>query len=143
MISYPVNFNVEADSQQGIETIWNAQCGNNENYTCAIPKEFEGLGDGASPEDFFALALSNCLIATFKVYAHHSKLSFEKLNVKSNLVVDKDEKQRPVMKECHMEATLSGASNPELGKRLLQRALDSGFVLNSVKTKLNLEIIVI
>lgn len=139
MISYPISFYTQLDSPAGIESSWSSKTPTHE-HTCSIPTEFEGPGGGCSPEDFFALALSNCLVATFKVYAQHSKVTYEKLEVKGELIVDLNENKKPIMKECHLNAKLYGPNNADLAKRLLQRAFESGFILNSVKTNLNLNV---
>ena len=139
MIKYPLTFTTQINSPAGIETAWNSKTPTH-SFDCNIPPEFEGPGGGVSPEDFFALALSNCIIATFKVYAQYSKISFEKIEVNSELVVDLNENKKPVMKTCLLKATLFKPSNVDMAKRLLQRAFESGFILNSVKTELKLEI---
>jgi len=142
MIQYPLDFHASLTSPAGIQAAWSAKVGAH-SISCNIPKEFDGPGGGISPEDLFVLALTNCLVATFKVYAEHSKVSFEDLSVNGHLTVDLNEAKKPVMKSCVLKARLKKASNPELGKRLLQRAFESGFILNSVKTELSLEIEVV
>lgn len=139
MIQYPLNFDASLTSPAGIQSAWSAHVGTL-SLSCNIPKEFDGPGGGVSPEDLYVLALTNCLVATFKVYAEHSKVTFEECSVTGHLTVDLNDNKKPVMKKCLLKAQLKNANNPVLGKRLLQRALESGFILNSVKTELHLEI---
>ena len=69
MIKFPMKFEAEAHATPGASTQWTAQTDLLPPIPSAIPPEFMGPGGGYSPEDLFALALLNCLIATFKVYA--------------------------------------------------------------------------
>jgi organic hydroperoxide reductase OsmC/OhrA len=102
--------------------------------------EFEGAGGGLSPEDLFAQALTNCFVATFKVYAHHSRLNFKEVRVKSDLIVDLDDNKKPVMKKLVLRAVIVGADNPQKAQTLAERAMKQGFILNSVKTEIDFEI---
>lgn len=137
MIQYPITFKGKAQSVSGIDSLWESHASQS-GHLCCVPKEFEGPGGGSSPEDFYLLALMNCFVATFKVYAHHSKLKFEKLTIESELIVDTEENKKVTMKSCLLRVSIVKASNVELCKRLLQRTFESGFILNSVKTKLDL-----
>ena len=101
-----------------------------------IPLEFEGQGNGFSPEDFYALALSNCFIATFKVFASKSKLEYETISVNLELILDLDDTQMMIMKESHFKIELKGALNKDRASRILEKTTKSCMILNSVKTKL-------
>jgi len=138
MIQYPLHFKASAQANTGLMGLWSAQC-SDATLSCAVPKEFEGPGGALSPEDLFAQALTNCFIATFQVFAHHSKLTFEGLEVDSSLVVDKVD-GKPVMKEIHFQVSLAGASNKDRAQLLVKKAMESGFVLNSVTTKKSFEL---
>jgi organic hydroperoxide reductase OsmC/OhrA len=86
MTKYPVSFFGHSNSTPGIETSWHTQASEFK-LECAVPKEFDGGGLNLSPEDFYLLALQNCFLATFKVYGHFSKLNFEKVEVKCELLI--------------------------------------------------------
>lgn len=139
MNSYPMTFQAKATSEFGINSLWQVQSSEIQT-TCSIPPEFDGPGGGLSPEDLFAQALTNCFVATFKVYAEKSKLKFSEVYAKTDLIVDLDENKKPIMKEAHMSVSISGAEQPERIRQIAQRAFQSGFILNSVKTKLNLNL---
>lgn len=141
MIQYPLFFKASAHARTGMMGSWEATCAEGK-LNCAVPKEFEGPGGALSPEDLFAQALTNCFIATFQVYAHHSKLTFEGIKVDSSLVVDK-ESGKPVMKEISFRVELAGASHPDRAQLLVKKAMDSGFVLNSVTTKKSYELVLV
>lgn len=139
MIKYPVRFYASAEAQSGIQSTWNIESQQVKSL-CAIPTEFEGPGGALSPEDLFAQALTNCFIATFKVYAEKSKISFSELSVKTDLAVDVDESKKPVMKNCLLHVSISGCENPTRVKMIADRAFQNGFILNSVKTEIKMEL---
>ncbi len=138
MIRYPLEFAASAETANGMASTWLGQSGPAK-LVCAVPTEFEGPGGGLSPEDLFAQALTNCFIASFKVFAHHSKLNFEKITTSSNLIVDLDENKKPVMKAFHLRAKIFSPSNKDRAALLAKKAFDSGFVINSVKTACSFE----
>jgi organic hydroperoxide reductase OsmC/OhrA len=107
----------------------------------AIPPEFSGPGGALSPEDLFNHAMVNCFIATFKVLASNSKLDFESLLARSELLVDYDENKRPIMKKWILYLTIVKPSDGERATRLADRAAKTGFILNSVKTERVVEIL--
>jgi organic hydroperoxide reductase OsmC/OhrA len=104
---------------------------------CAIPPEFEGPGGALSPEDLFAQALTNCFLATFKVYAEKSSIQFSQVSATSELIVDLDENKKPIMKKFILNVEISGCENAVRTRAIAERAFASGFILNSVKTELH------
>ena len=139
MIQYPVAFHATAYSRAGIATPWDIES-QGLGTQCAIPPEFEGPGGAFSPEDLFAQAITNCFVATFKVYVEKSKLVFETMTVHTELIVDLNEQKKPVMKKCLLKVVISGCANPERVRMLAQKAVASGFILNSVKTELEFDL---
>ena len=142
MISYPLKFNVSSKSESGINQVWQSdsapQFANQTiPYTSnvAIPAEFEGPGGGYSPEDFYALALMNCFIATFKVIAEKSRLEYKSIESKGSLIVDRGEGGAPWMKSFLAEVTLNGVVDKDRALRLLEKTSQSCMILNSVKTE--------
>ncbi len=136
MISYPITFGYSAKANAGTHASWDAKAPEERVAVCAIPPEFEGPGKGYSPEDFFGLAIINCFVATFKVIAEKSRVSFETLSVDGKLVVDRDEKGRPWMSAFRIEATVLSGANGDPGRiqRVLEKTSESCIVVNSVKT---------
>lgn len=139
MIHYPIQFKTSAQSEAGINTHWQVESSDYK-LDCSIPTEFEGPGGALSPEDLYAQALTNCFIATFKVYAEKSKLTFNKLSTRGQLTVDLDENKKPWMKKFNLQVEISSPSSVEKAELLLKKAFNSGFILNSVKTETSLEI---
>jgi organic hydroperoxide reductase OsmC/OhrA len=135
MTKYPMPFKVEALSESGIQTSWSTSASEALGpIRMAIPTEFEGPGSGFSPEDLYAMALQNCFIATFKVFAEKSRLQFKEIHVKTLLEVDRDDKGRPWMARAHLKITLTGAAQHENARRILERTSQNCMILNSVNT---------
>ena len=139
MIKYPISFFAEAEAKSGIQSLWNVESQNISSH-CAIPPEFEGPGGAISPEDLFAQALTNCFVATFKVYAEKSKVNFSNVKVNTELVADIGEDKKPVMKKCVLHVAISGCDNVARTKLLAEKAFQSGFIINSVKTEMVLDL---
>ncbi len=138
-ITYPISFFASAQAPAGIQSLWNTES-QNLKTNCAIPPEFEGPGGALSPEDLFAQALTNCFIATFKVYAEKSKINFTQVTTQAELIADLNELNKPVMKKFLLHVRISGCDNPARVKTIADKAFSSGFILNSVKTELSLDL---
>lgn len=139
MIKYPIVFEAKAESNFGIQQTWTSSSGQFENV-CAIPPEFEGPGGGLSPEDLFAQALTNCFLATFKVFAEKSRITYAGVVATAELTVDLNAEMKPVMESCLLRVSIHGSQFPDRVRNVAERAFKGGFILNSVKTRLNLEL---
>ncbi len=139
MITYPMLFSANAQSISGIQSSWSIESQNITNQ-CAIPPEFEGPGGALSPEDLFAQALTGCFLATFKVFAEKSRIDFAQVSAQAELTVDLDDNKKPVMKRFVLHALITGCDKPDRVRSVAERAFSSGFILNSVKTELHLEL---
>ncbi|ASD64599.1 OsmC family protein [Bdellovibrio bacteriovorus] len=136
MSKYPMFFKARAESLSGIQTPWDSKpMSVDAGLQMAIPAEFEGPGGGFSPEDLYVMALQNCFVATFKVFAEKSRLAYESLRVESELTVDRDEAGRPWMARCVFAVYLEGCVQIENAKRILARTSENCMILNSVKTE--------
>ncbi len=135
----PLLFKAQSQAAAGIQTIWNVESYGHQ-AACAVPPEFGGPGGGFSPEDLFAQALTNCLVATFKVYAENSNLVFSNIHVQTHLTVAMNENKKITMQKCHFEINLHQTNQPEKAELLIKKAFESGFILNSVKTELSYEL---
>ena len=142
MNDYPIHFITEAATIHGIGKTWLARSSGLD-LPVAIPTEFDGPGGAMSPEDLFGQALTNCFLATFKVFAEHSRLTFQRVGVKGQLIVDRDDQKRPVMKSFHFNIELTAPSDEPKARRLMEKALKSGFILNSVTTLITYEIAIV
>lgn len=139
MITYPIPFTATASVTPGIQTRWSIESQNRKS-DCAIPPEFEGPGGALSPEDLFLHALTGCFLATFKVFAEKSRVVFAQVSAKAELIVDLDENKKPVMRKFILHAKITGSENAARVRALAERAFASGFILNSVKSELHLDL---
>ena len=135
---YPLQFLSETTAHSGTQSDWKTKSEFQESVI-TIPPEFHGPGGGLSPEDLFNQALTNCFVATFKVYAENSKLTFNNIVVNSKLNVDLDANGKPVMKDFYLHAKIFSPSNKEKSLLLAKKASQAGFILNSVKTNCHFE----
>jgi organic hydroperoxide reductase OsmC/OhrA len=139
MFSLPLHFNSEATADKFFEKPWSIE--SDKLYsTCAIPKEFGGSGGGLSPEDLYLQSIISCFIGTFKVLAKNSKIDFSKLNVKGQLLVDKDDTNKVVMKSINLKIQLQDADRPDRITTLVEKAIKTGFIINSVKSEIIYEL---
>lgn len=141
MLQLPARFSASVSSQSGTTGEWPIEAGPFRS-TCAIPSAFGGTGGAFSPEDLFALALANCFVATLKVYAAASRVSFRDVTTNASLTVDRDSLGQPMMSHCLLEIRISGAERPDRIETLVHKALRSGFILNSVKTQIESRVII-
>lgn len=135
MAKFPLHFDAEGRTEAGISTLWKSGCNGLEPISCSIPTEFSGPGGGYSPEDLFALALLNCLIATFKVYAEKSNVQFKHLHAKTRATMDKDRTTNQMtVTQLHTEFNITGASDAEKLRKLLDKAIQDCAISNSIKS---------
>ena len=133
MIKFPMKFEVRANCNEGISAAWTSQAGSLPPIPSAIPAEFMGPGTGYSPEDLFALAVLNCLIATYKVYCEKSKIRFKSIAGKATLIVDRQNGSF-IMAQVDIELDVQGASDPVKAKTLLETAIRDCPIANSIKS---------
>lgn len=134
MIKYPLTFHSASKSGSGITTLWQGAGEGLPSIAMAIPPEFEGPGGGYSPEDLYALALQNCFVATFKVFAEKSRLAFTSISVDAELTVDRNENGRPWMAKVALKIKVDGAAK-ESAMRILDKTAQNCLILNSVRTE--------
>ena len=129
-MQFPMQFEVQGESNSGIQTLWPVQVHHLPPISCAIPQEFRGPGGGYSPEDLLGLAALSCLIATFKVFAEMSSLSFEKISGKVTVIIDRP-KGKPVgITQLNISLKVTHASNPDKALQLLEECKKSCLVTN-------------
>lgn len=139
----PRSFKVESIGASGVSNIWRNKLTDKvcKAIDMAIPPEFEGPGGTYSPEDLYALSLMNCYLATFKYIAEKSKLKYVEILGNAELIVDKGEEKSPWMEKINIKIELNGCGNRERALNLLEKTKSHCMILNSVKTKVNIELI--
>jgi len=135
MIKFPMKFEAEASSKSGIQSVWEAKADSFSPISSSIPAEFGGPGTGYSPEDLFALAVLNCLIATFKVYAEKSEVIYDQISTKASLTIDKlpsSPSFEITQVDVHFHVT--GAKDPAKLRKILETSIEQCAVSNSIKS---------
>lgn len=135
MLKFPLNFEVQASASSGMGSTWTSQTNHQPPITMAIPPEFMGPGGGFSPEDLFAMAVLNCIIATFKVYAEKSKVAFSEIFGKAILTVDKQPNTSTItVPHLDFSFEVKGAADSEKTRKVLDSAIKDCIVSNSIKS---------
>ena len=104
----------------------------------AIPPCFGGPGKEASPEDLYLLSLLNCLIATFKVFAEKSKLSYESLDGFAKLNLIQESSGVSSFKNIEIKLELFSPDNHVKAERLFNKVESQSMIVNSVKTNVDI-----
>jgi organic hydroperoxide reductase OsmC/OhrA len=134
MVQYPQHYHSEAEASAELKEAWESSTSDNK-VTCSIPAAYDGSGEAFSPEEFFLLSLQNCFIASFKVYANHKHLEFDRINVSADLIVNVKDDQGPIMDYVEMFIKIYDVKDKNLASSLIDRALKDGFIFNSIRTK--------
>lgn len=111
----------------------------------ATPPEFpKGMKDVWTPEHLFVASVNACLMATFLAIAENSKLEFVSFECKAIGIVGKQEgkllvieimlKPKVVLKTLEHEVQL---------RRILEMSEKACAISNSIKTKINLEPVIL
>lgn len=136
MVSFPLHFSVQASAKSGVKTTWTCSNEHVAAVPCSIPPEFGGQGNGGySPEDFFAFAVMNCIIATFKVYMEMSKVQFSEITGKAQATLNKSPAQGGMwVSDLEITLDVKGAADKAKAKILLDKSVQDCAVSNSIKS---------
>lgn len=140
MFKLPMIFNVSSTAGLGVDEIWHSR-GNEAEASpieCSIPPEFKGAGKGYSPEDLFTLAVLTCLISTYKVFCSKMNVTFKSIDGKASLYIDKSA-QGIGFTKMEIKIKVTGSSDREKGKKLLEDAKKNCMVANAVKTAMDFQ----
>jgi organic hydroperoxide reductase OsmC/OhrA len=135
MVEYSEDYHVSATATAD-EDSW--QSDSRADFDVGIPPEFGGDFAGAAPENYYAVALTNCFVATFKVMAANSGLDFERIVANGTL------KLRPAdgttaVHSFDLNVELHMAQSDRKGELLLERTLNHCFILDSVDFEVNVD----
>ncbi|NGX56996.1 MAG: hypothetical protein K1060chlam5_01252 [Candidatus Anoxychlamydiales bacterium] len=132
---YPLHFVVQAEASYGISNKWQSFVKEYPKIEIAIPPEFNGPGKAYSPEDLYALAVLNCIIAVYKSICEKNDLKFEKLLGSIDVTMDKSaENSHIVLTHLDISITVKGASDTEKARELFDKAMKTCPVSNSIKS---------
>ncbi|HRW58169.1 MAG TPA: OsmC family protein [Chlamydiales bacterium] len=134
MIEFPLKYELQAKATPGVDQKWEAYKNGTQSIEVSIPPDFKGSGEGYSPEDLFGLAILNCVIGMFKILAEKEKASFEAIEGKIVITLDKDETQNFFsVTEANLEFKIKNSEDFEKAKQVLEKAILSCPIGRSVK----------
>ncbi len=136
MLKFPMKFPpVKASATAPLKNHWTGQSDQLSPIPISIPVEFMGPGGGYSPEDLFALAVLNCVIALYKVYCAQAKVSFQEITGSATLTAEKEPSEASFY-ISHIDLTIdvTGASDTQKAKEILNNAIKNCPVGNSIKS---------
>jgi organic hydroperoxide reductase OsmC/OhrA len=122
MLKFPMEFEMHGSATEGLETLWEVSSQDLPPISCAIPPEFRGPGGAYSPEDLLGVAAISCLIATFKVFAKLSSLTFQDIKAKATLVVDRLQGKPAALTAIRIHLHVTGASDRGKALKLLEES---------------------
>jgi len=128
MVTYSEDYHATATANDDADA-WSSE--SRTTFEVGIPPEFGGDFDGAAPENYYAVALTNCFVATFKVMADNSDVSFEELRADGTLRLRPDGKTT-VVDSFELDVELQTASADRKTEVLLERTEGNCFILSSV-----------
>ena len=135
MVNFPLKYTSKIEADSKITNKWNCQANSGETVACAVPPEFNGPGHSFTPEDFFTMAVLNCIVASFKVICEKRKENFENIKGKAVLNMDINQADNALyFTEIDINIEVSGASNVETVKKLLEQAVAVCPVSSGIKT---------
>ncbi len=135
MSQFPMNFEVSTEATSGISKKWTGRGANTENITIAIPPEFHGPGHAFTPEDLYALSVLSCVIASYKVLCEKHEVTFEKLDGKASVTMDRNPAFNGIaLTDLTITLDIKNSSNKEKARELLDTAIKHCPVANSIKT---------
>jgi organic hydroperoxide reductase OsmC/OhrA len=100
-------------------------------FEVGIPPEFGGEFDGPAPENYYAVALTNCFVATFKVMADNSGVAFDEIVAEGTLQL-RPEAGTTVVDAFELDVALFVDDPDRKTELLLERTRDHCFILDSV-----------
>jgi len=135
MVEYSEDYHVTASASDTSDS-WTTD--SREEFEVGIPPEFGGDFDGPAPENYYAVALTNCYVATFKVIANNSDIDFEELTAEGTLRLRPDDGDT-VVDSFDLDVALHTDEASRKTEILLERTEQHCFILDSVDFPVTVE----
>ncbi len=134
MVMFPVKFDVSAEATCGISNPWKTSAKNLDPIKVAISPQFNGPGKAYSPEELYGLSILNCLIGIYKHLCENNKIEFKKIESKLTVTINKKtESDELIISHLDININITGSSDKEKARNLLEKAFNVCPVTNSIK----------
>jgi len=141
MTKFPLTFTVSGEAEDKLGAFWNTKVGKLSPIACCVPPEFGGPSGGYTPEDFFAMAIINCIIATFKIYCDRSRVGFGKIKATATLTLDQDpSSEQLTFTDVKMHFEITSPTDASKVEKLLAQAVQKCPISSSIKTAKTMQI---
>jgi peroxiredoxin-like protein len=138
MPEFPHHYHASATAQT--EGLISVQGAGLPQLNSAPPKEFGGPGDQWSPEDLLVGAIADCFVLSFRAIARMSKFSWNSLACEVSGKLDKVERSIEFTHfDIKAHLTVPADSDAGRAQRLLEKAKQSCFITNSLKSEAHLK----
>ena len=135
MVEYSEEYHARAESTDDGDS-WTAN--SRGEFEVGIPPEFGGEFDGPAPENYYAVTLTNCFVATLKVIADNSDQAYEKV-VASGTLKLRPKDGSTVVDSFDLEVEFHVDSPDQKTESVLKMTRKNCFILNSVDFPINIE----
>ena len=135
MVEYSENYHARAESTDHEES-WTTN--SQGEFEVGITPEFGGEFDGPAPENYYAVTLTNCFVATLKVVADNSNQEYEKVAADGTLKLRPDD-GNTVVDSFDLEVEFHVDSPSRKTESVLKMTRRNCFILNSVDFPVNIE----
>jgi organic hydroperoxide reductase OsmC/OhrA len=144
MAKFPLIFEVSGEATDKIGESWHTKGSKLPAISCCVPPEFGGPGGTYTPEDFFAMAVINCILATFKVYCDKTRLGFAKIKATAQLTLDHDQSTEQLgFSNIKMSFEITAPTDQTKVVKLLAQAVQKCPISSSIKTAKTMQISVV
>lgn len=135
MVEYSEDYHAHAEATNDTDS-WSTD--SRGTFKIGITPEFGGDFDGPAPENYYAITLTNCYVATLKAIADNSNQPFNRV------IADGTVKLRPddgttVVDSFDLEVEMHVDSAGSKAEVILERTQNYCFILNSVNFPVNVD----
>jgi organic hydroperoxide reductase OsmC/OhrA len=127
----------EVTAEAGKEHSWETSSG--ESFETGWTTEFGGSFEGPAPENYLAVAMGNCFVATFEAMAERSGFEFESISVEGELFLEPDGSGGSELTRFEMKVTLRTDEDEKRAMTLLERVEPHCFIMDAVDLEKQIE----
>ena len=135
MIEYSEDYRAHAEATDDADS-WPTD--SRRTVEVGITPDFGGDFDGPAPENYYAITLTNCYVATLKVIADNSNQPFERI-IADGIVKLRPDDGTTIVDSFELEVEMHVDSAESKAEAILERTQDYCFILNSVDFPVNVD----